>query len=169
VGVLAGDPGFDALVARHHAEIYRYLLRMTGRTSVAGGLSQETFLRAYRSLPADGSARARLFGIATRLSRKHLRGTGRRRRADGGLTAGVGADGRALDSVRIEAMVAVLPFEQRAAFLQRKFHLLDYAAIGQILRCSIEGAQALVFRALRRIRQALDGREERVDARRLAR
>src|SRR5262249_25355504 len=104
---------------------------MTGRTPLADDLSQETFLRAYRSPPEDGNARARLFGIATDLRRNHLR----RKRADG----------RRLDHLRrgdgvtaaIEAVVAILPFKQRAAFLQRKVHLLDYAAIGQSLRCSI--------------------------------
>jgi RNA polymerase sigma factor (sigma-70 family) len=173
VGVTAGDSGFDAMVAEHHAEIYRYLLRMTGRTPVADDLSQETFLRAYRtyrSLPAEANARTRLFSIATNLSRTRLRGQRRRQLAGGALTAtAVGADGQALDCVRtgggvtavIEAVVTILPFRQRAAFLQRKVHMLDYAAIGQSLQCSIESAQALVVHALQRIRQALDGQDGR--------
>jgi RNA polymerase sigma-70 factor (ECF subfamily) len=162
MGVLTGDSGFDAIVAEHHADIYRYLLRMTGRTPVADDLSEETFVRAYRSLSDDGNARSRLFGIATDLGRKHLRRKGRRGLDYGRLTAG------AVDPVRtgggmtaaIEAVVAILPFEQRAAFLQRKVHGLEYAAIGQSLRCSIERAQSLVFRALQRIRQALDWQGE---------
>jgi RNA polymerase sigma-70 factor (ECF subfamily) len=145
---MVADAGFDAIVAEHHAEIYRYLLRMTGGTPAADSLSRETFLRAYRSLPADANARAGLFRIATSLSRMHLRGRGRRHPAHGAPTT-------------IEAAVTVLPFEQRAAFLQRKLHMLDYAAIGESLRCSIESARALVFRALRRIRQALDGQPSR--------
>jgi DNA-directed RNA polymerase specialized sigma24 family protein len=151
VGVMAGDSGFDTIVAEHHAEIYRYLLRMTGATPTADNLSQETFLRvyrAYRNLPAEANARARLFRIATNLSRKHLRGGGRQQPAHGALTA-------------IEGAVTMLPFKQRAAFLQRKLHMLDYAAIGESLRCSIESARALVLHALRRIRQALDGQESR--------
>jgi DNA-directed RNA polymerase specialized sigma24 family protein len=148
---MVGDSGFDAIVAEHHGEIYRYLLRMTGGAPLADSLSQETFLsayRAYRTLPADANARARLFGIATNLSRKHLRRRGRRHLAREALTA-------------VEAAVTLLPFDERAAFLQRKLHLLDYAAIGQSLRCSIERAQALVFCALRRLRQALHGQERR--------
>src|SRR5207245_10705676 len=42
--------GFDTLVATHHREIYRYLVRATFRASQADGLAQETFLPAY---PAD--------------------------------------------------------------------------------------------------------------------
>lgn len=60
----------------------------------------------------------------------------------------------------------MLPFEQRAAFLQRKLHMLDYAAIGESLRCSVESARDLVLRALRRIRQALDRQESRATRRR---
>src|SRR5439155_25491006 len=53
--------GFDALVTRHHPEIYRYLLRTTFRASEAEDLAQETFLRAYRAhrpLTPDATARA---------------------------------------------------------------------------------------------------------------
>jgi RNA polymerase sigma-70 factor (ECF subfamily) len=154
---MAAHSGFDAIVAAHHAEIYRYVLRMTGQAPVAAALSRETFLhayRAYRSLPAGAGERGRLFAIATSLlGRKDLRGQQRRRLADGVLASLGGAP------AAIEAAVGILPFRQRAAFLQRKVHLLEYAAIGQSLRCSIERAQALVLHALRRIRQALEGRE----------
>src|SRR5213078_2569155 len=52
---------FDALVATHHGEIYRYLLRATSRRTEADDLAQDTFLRAYRAhrtLPPDANARA---------------------------------------------------------------------------------------------------------------
>ena len=38
---------FDTLVGRHHGEIYRYLLVITGRMTDADDLSEETFLRAF--------------------------------------------------------------------------------------------------------------------------
>lgn len=60
VGVMVGDSRFDAIVAGHHADIYRYLLRMTGGAPAADNLSRETFLRAYRSLPSDANSRAGL-------------------------------------------------------------------------------------------------------------
>jgi DNA-directed RNA polymerase specialized sigma24 family protein len=59
----------------------------------------------------------------------------------------------------VEAVVAGLPFKQRAAFLQRKIHGLEYEAIGESLRCSAESARAHVFQALRKIRHALRGHE----------
>src|SRR5262245_51554703 len=152
---MAGNSGFDAIVAEHHSEIYRYLLRMTGRTPVADDLSQRTFLRAYRSLPPAADARAHLFEIATNLSRKYLRGEGRRHKRQGLNTV------RSRDGMTgaIDAAVSSLPFKERAAFLQRKLHMLDYAAIGQSLECSIEKARGLVLSALQRIRQTLDGQK----------
>src|SRR5262249_53949861 len=76
--------GFEAVVAAHHDEIYRYLLRTTGRRSDADDLSQDTFLRAYRaygSLARDTNVRAWLFTIATNLCRNHFRALKRRHAA----------------------------------------------------------------------------------------
>src|SRR5262245_59522594 len=162
---------FEALMSNHHAEIYRYVLRVTGRRQDADDLSQETFLRAFRAhrtLPPDANSRAWLFAIATNLTRNHFRSQKRRRLA----YAAVGTEARETDgespdgvtiSQEIDATVAQvvsrLPLKQRLAFLQRKVHGLDYEAIGRSLQCSAETARAHVFQALRKIRRALEGRE----------
>ena len=73
------DP-FETVVAAHHAEIHRYLVRATSRPGDADDLSQETFVRAYkayRALPSDANVRAWLFAIATNLCRNHFRAEGR--------------------------------------------------------------------------------------------
>jgi DNA-directed RNA polymerase specialized sigma24 family protein len=52
---------FDDVVVAHHAEIYRYLRRLTWRANEADDLAQETFLRAYRAwqgLGPDANVRA---------------------------------------------------------------------------------------------------------------
>src|SRR5438128_10058783 len=75
--------GFDTLVATHHREIYRYLVRATFRASEADDLAQETFLRAYRAhraLPPDANARAWPFAIASNVAQTHLRPGPRRGR-----------------------------------------------------------------------------------------
>ncbi len=165
------EPGFEAVLATHHAEIYRYLQRATGRSSDADDLSQEAFLRAYRayrSLPKDANARAWLFTIATNLTRNHFRAQKRRRLAYAAVSAtlseadGTGPEAMALGRetrALVEEIVGRLPLKQRLAFLQRKIHGLDYEAIGQSLHCSGESARAHVFQALRKIRQGLDGHE----------
>ena len=80
---------FETVVATHHTEIYRYLMRVTSRSGDADDLSQETFLRAYRAwerLDAGANVRAWLFAIATNLARNYFRSEGRRRRAYAGVT-----------------------------------------------------------------------------------
>lgn len=167
---MAEDP-FEAAVAAHHAEIRRYVARLTGRASVADDLAQETFLKAYRAwraLPAGANVRAWLFAIATNVCRNHFRGEQRRSRAH----ATVRLTGTALDidgpenetlfnetRTLVETSVARLPVKQRTAFILRKIHELDYDAIGQSLDCSAESARAHVFQALRKIRQSLNGHE----------
>ena len=164
------DP-LETVVAGHHAEIHRYLRRLTARGSEADDLSQETFLRAYRawrSLPPDANVRAWLFAIATNLSRNHFRSEKRRARAHAAVErSGSERDdhdpeGEALSNetrALIDAVVSRLPLKQRTAFVLRKVHGFDYDAIGQNLRCSADSARAHVFQALRKIRQTLDGHE----------
>jgi len=162
---------FEATVAAHQGEIYRYLRRVTARASEADDLSQETFLRAfkaYRSLPADANVRAWLFAIATNLSRNHFRAEKRRRtahatvRAIGSETDAGGPESEAVFNearVALEGSINTLPVKQRLAFVMRKVHELDYETIAQSLNCSEDSARAHVFQALRKIRQRLNGYE----------
>lgn len=160
---------FEAVVSRHHAEIYRYLQRAVGRAGDADDLSQETFLRAYRAygaLPGDANVRAWLFSIATNLARNHFRSETRRRRAYGEVRASAREAAASPPEAEllsrqagavVQEIVGRLPPKQRLAFTQRKIHGLDYQAIGRSLGCSAESARAHVFQALRKIRQGLDG------------
>jgi RNA polymerase sigma-70 factor (ECF subfamily) len=163
--------GFDLLVATHHPEIYRYLLRATTRSSEADDLAQETFLRAYRAhrmLPADANARAWLFAIATNVVKNHFRAESRRRRAHTAVretrteTDGAGPAGETLfNEARavLDTVVSGLPVKQRLAFTLRKVHDLDYDAIARSLDCSPDSARAHVYQALRKVRRSLNGWE----------
>jgi RNA polymerase sigma-70 factor (ECF subfamily) len=163
-----GEDAFEAIVATHHAEIHRYVARVTARVSDADDLSQEVFLRAFRahaSLPPGANVRAWLFAIATNLCRNHFRAESRRRRALMNARLDVeGRDGEWPESVavlkqtrdRIDHIIAELPPKQRLAFTMRKIHDLDYDAIGSSLSCSAESARAHVFQALRKVRRAVD-------------
>jgi len=168
---MMGAQPFETIVAAHHAEILRYLRRVTSRASEAEDLSQETFLRAYRAyrtLTPEANVRAWLFAIATNLMRNHFRSEKRRRLAyataaverresdpDGPEAEALFAEARDL----LETTVRRLPLKQRMAFTLRKMHDLDYDTIGQSLDCSAESARAHVFQALRKIRVSLDGHQ----------
>ncbi|PYN76257.1 MAG: hypothetical protein DMD96_26415 [Candidatus Rokuibacteriota bacterium] len=168
---MMGAQPFETIVGAHHAEIFRYLRRVTSRASEAEDLSQETFLRAYRAyrtLGPDANVRAWLFAIATNLSRNHFRSEKRRRVAHQAVSTArreadpEGPEDEAVFSearTLIEATVRGLPLKQRLAFIMRKIHDLEYEAIGRSLDCSAESARAHVFQALRKIRLSLNGHE----------
>ena len=161
-------------MSTHHAEIYRYLRRVTFRSAEAEDLSQETFLRAfraYRALPPEANVRAWLFAIATNLFRNSLRSAKRRRAAhdtirgqkredgdDGPEGAAVFNEARAA----IEDVIGKLPTKQRAAFVLRKVHELPYEEIAESLDCSVDSARAHVFQAFRKIRHRLDDSQLRM-------
>jgi RNA polymerase sigma-70 factor (ECF subfamily) len=158
---------FETVMEAHHAEIYRYLLRVTTRPSEADDLSQETFLRAYRAyraLAPDANVRAWLFTIATNLTRNHWRSERRRRSAHAAFREASpehdGADPEGASRfnearARLEAAVHALPLKQRVAFILRKIHEFDYDVIADSLQCSAESARAHVFQALKKVRRGL--------------
>ena len=162
-----GREPFEAVMTAHHAEIYRYLRRVTFHSSEAEDLSQETFLRAfraYRALPPDANVRAWLFAIATNLFRNSLRSSKRRRAAHDVVRTAARADGEGPEGVAlfnearvtVEAVIEQLPTKQRAAFVLRKVHELPYEEIAESLECSVDSARAHVFQAFRKIRHSLD-------------
>ena len=124
---MMGAQPFETIVGAHHAEIYRYLRRVTSRPAEAEDLSQETFLRAYRAyrtLGPEANVRAWLFAIATNLSRNHFRSEKRRRVAHQAITVasreteGDGPEDEArLGEARtlLESTVRGLPLKQRSA------------------------------------------------------
>jgi RNA polymerase sigma-70 factor (ECF subfamily) len=163
------ETGFEAFVATHHGEIFRYLRRLSFQAGEAEDLSQETFLRAYRAwrgLAGDANVRAWLFTIATNVYRNHVRSERRRRAAYGTVQATraeADPDGPEQTAMAgeiqslTEAAIRRLPLKQRLAFTLRKLHELDYELIGQSLDCSADTARAHVFQALRKIRTTLNG------------
>jgi RNA polymerase sigma-70 factor, ECF subfamily len=162
------EEAFETVVATHHAEIHRYLVRVTRRPGDADDLSQETFIRAFRAhatLTPGSNVRGWLFAIATNLCRNYWRSESRRRRAHEAAGEGVAqhqeAEGEGAmvmkqASAEIGRIVAALPLRQRLAFTLRKVHELEYDAIGRSLDCSPDTARAHVFQALRKIRRGLD-------------
>jgi RNA polymerase sigma-70 factor (ECF subfamily) len=80
----AGDPlTFDQLVNRYSADIYGLLVRLTEDTEEAKDLTQETFLRALRSIGSfrgEADIKTWLFRIAINESRNRHRWWKRRHR-----------------------------------------------------------------------------------------
>ncbi len=74
---------FDTLVERYSSEIYGLLYRLTENAEEASDLTQDTFLRAYRSIKGfrgDSELKTWLFRIAINESRNRFRWWKRRKR-----------------------------------------------------------------------------------------
>jgi RNA polymerase sigma-70 factor (ECF subfamily) len=178
---VSGTQGQDAaaafvegLFAKHHHEIYAYLVRMLRDSELAADLTQDAFVKAYRAhgtLQKDENARAWLYQIAHRVALDELR---RRRiirmvpwtgEARGSAPS---AERLAMDlrlSGPLERALARIPERQRAALLLAELHDLTGLELATALNVSHVAARALLTRARESLRQALAAEQ---DAERLA-
>ena len=164
---------FRVLVERHSQSVFRLAFRMTGNEQDAEDVVQESFLRAYRQL-GRFEARANfgtwLYRIAANCSVDLMRAKQARHdqsRAesldDADVTAPIAADGhsphRLAESSEIKARVraamsALTPIE-RAAFTLRHWEGRSIEEISKTLGLGTSAAKHSVFRAVRKMRDAL--------------
>jgi RNA polymerase sigma-70 factor (ECF subfamily) len=157
---------FEDLVRRHQRRVYAVALRIVRAHDVADDVSQEAFVRAWRSL--DRFEAGRPFApwvcrIAANLAVNHVRSP---RAREDGLPEGHGetpaADPGPLDAVLdaeagrvLDAAVAALPAEQRAVFVLRAVEEMSYDAIAEALSLSPGTVMSRLFRAREKLARAL--------------
>jgi len=165
----AGDSdGFRQLVEKHSRSVFRLAFRMTGNEQDAEDIVQETFLRAYRQLnryESRSSFGTWLYRIAANCSldlirsRKHTRN-----RDDADVLQTVpasdpGPDRLALSGEvqqRVTAAMAELSQQERTAFVLRHFEGLSIEEISGMLGVNGNAAKHSIFRAVQKLRKALD-------------
>jgi len=166
---------FRLLVERHSRGVYRLALRVTGNCQDAEDIVQETFLKAYRQL-ARFESRAS-FGtwvhrIAMNCAVDLLRSRPRRERAEDGEAleqmASTNSEGsphamspeRLMESLevgeRVKDAMARLSALERTAFVLRHFEGLSISEISSALGIRDSAAKHCVFRAVRKMRLALE-------------
>ena len=154
----------QALFARHHGEIYAYLVRMLRDPELAADLTQDAFIKAYRAydtLEKGENARAWLYQIAHRVALDDLR----RRRIVRFLPftgeskgSSPSAEHLAMDvrlSGPLQRAMARIPERQRAALLLAEVHDLTGLELAAALGISHVAARALLTRARQSLREAL--------------
>lgn len=155
-----------ALVKTYERRIFALLGRMVGfDRSLVEDLAQETFLRTFRALSTfalDGRARLStwILTIATRLAIDEL---GRRKPTTSlaeivdlpsPVRSDHGAESRAL-GVAIAKAAAGLSDDQRAVFLLRDYHELEYEEIAHALRIDVGTVKSRLHRARTTLKAAL--------------
>lgn len=178
--VATGRPAaLRALVQQHQRAVFAVLSRTLGGRAdraLVEDLAQETFLRVFRAIgrfDPDGSARLStwILRIATNLAIDELRRKRPvlealppaervpERSAHGGADR---LDERRRIVERIDAALAELKPEFRAAFVLREFHGLQYREIATMLEIDLGTVKSRISRARTRLRAAL---KEHVDVR----
>ena len=164
---------FRVLVERHSQSVFRLAFRMTGNEQDAEDVVQESFLRAYRQLGGFES-RANfgtwLYRIAANCSVDLMRAKQARHdqsRAESldeiDVMAPLAADGHSPHrlaesseiSTRVRAAMRALTPIERAAFTLRHWEGRSIEEISKTLGLGTSAAKHSVFRAVRKMRDAL--------------
>ncbi|RKN30063.1 sigma-70 family RNA polymerase sigma factor [Micromonospora musae] len=148
-----GDPAAQAAFVRlTQVEVWRFAAALVDPDS-ADDLTQETYLRAFRSLPAfegRSSARTWLLGIARRTCADHLRVVVRRRRLDARLAADAHTARPYPDpagQLGAVDLVRRLPTERRGAFVLTQLLGLSYAEAAAVEGVPVGTIRSRVARA----------------------
>jgi RNA polymerase sigma-70 factor (ECF subfamily) len=158
--VRAGDPSaIGVLFDRHHARLFAFFARLTGRRDASEDLVQETFVRILKYSPGfrgDGELVVWMYRIARNVFADSWRD--RRpaepldeERADPGSTALERLE-RDEELGLLERALAELPAGERELLVLCRFEGLRYDEIGELLGCSAGAAKVRAHRALARLR-----------------
>jgi RNA polymerase sigma-70 factor (ECF subfamily) len=174
---LRDETAFTLLVTRHQERAYRLAWSILRNTEDARDLSQEAFVRLYRtaaSFRGDAKFSTWFYRILVNLCLDHRRRGRWWRRAfggDGGADAAgllertpappldpLDALGRAQRMKQVWEAVAELPRQQRAALLLHVQEELPTPEIAAVLRCSEATVRVHLHRALTTLRRVMEGR-----------
>ena len=165
----AGDrAAVTAFVRRTQPEVWRVCARL-GDRDLADDLTQEVYLRALPALArfrADASARTWLLQIARHVCADHVRRATRRRALLGRLVAGDRHEVAAADrtgEVDLDAALAALEPDRRAAFVLTQVAGLSYAEAAEVCEVPVGTIRSRVARARTDLIEAWVTPEQRRD------
>ena len=163
-------PSWDDLVRQHSSRVYRLAYRLTGNPHDAEDLTQEVFVRVFRSLPSytPGTFEGWLHRITTNLfldmarRRQRIRFEGLGDQAVGLLrddepTPAQVFDARHLDTDVQQALEALAP-EYRAAVVLCDIEGLSYEEIAATLGVKLGTVRSRIHRGRAQLRSALEHR-----------
>jgi RNA polymerase sigma-70 factor (ECF subfamily) len=173
-----GAEEFSAVVARHRAQIFRFLLASTRDVDLAETLTQDCFLKAHRnwaSFRGESSAMTWLMRIAINLQKDHWRNRRmqfRRHTRANAVDLGEASEWLpsgersaeqqllARERVRqVSKVVAGLSERQRAVFLLRYVEEAELREIARATGLSEGTVKAHLSRAVTRVRAELGGKQ----------
>jgi RNA polymerase sigma-70 factor (ECF subfamily) len=170
---IRGDnESFNELILRWERPIYALAYRTIGREEDARDVCQETFLRAFRALPAfrgQSKFSSWLYRIALNLCRDWMR---RERRTpivqppedmDVLEMAAAAEPSESIEDLvarkdltrAVERAMAVLPEEQRTAIVLKEYHGLTFQEIADLMGCPLSTVKTRLYQGLTVVRREL--------------
>lgn len=172
------EQSFGVLLEKHRNPVIHFVFRMVQDKAVAEELSQEVFLRVYRSrgtYEPTAKFTTWLFRIATHLALNWLRDARKERlhqrldaprnsEKDGELPVreisdrAPSVEQHMVYQTRLQEVrdaIGSLPEKQRAAVLMHKYEEMEYSQIAGVLECSESAVKSLLFRAYETLRARL--------------
>ena len=161
------NKAFERLVKRYQNPLFSFIRRCVTDRQTAEDLTQEVFLRVYRSagrFEPRAKVSAWIFKIAYNLALNEVE---RRKRfllfreesanAPDDLPGGGFSGTERLAEIKEEVAAALdgLPQNQRAALLLRVEEDLSYREIADVMGLSVSGVESLIFRARTHLKRAL--------------
>lgn len=174
-------PSWEDVVRDHSARVYRLAYRLTGNSHDAEDLTQEVFVRVFRSLPSytPGTFEGWLHRITTNLflditrRRQRIRFEGLGEDAAARLRGAEPTPSQAFDDRHLDfdiaAALADLPPEYRAAVVLCDIEGLTYEEIADVLGVKLGTVRSRIHRGRAQLRTALEHRRPRHLAGRAAR
>ena len=169
-------PSWDEVVREHSARVYRLAYRLTGNVPDAEDLTQEVFVRVFRSLSTytPGTFEGWLHRITTNLfldmarRKQRIRFEGLGEEAAGRLsgdepTPAQAFDARHLDGDVQQAIAALAP-EYRAAVVLCDIEGLSYEEVAATLGVKLGTVRSRIHRGRAQLRVALEHRRPRQHA-----
>jgi RNA polymerase sigma factor (sigma-70 family) len=162
-----GVPTWEEIVDRHSERVYRLAFRLTGNRHDAEDLTQEVFVRVFRSLHSytPGTFEGWLHRITTNLFLDHARRKARIRfdalaeDAETRMPGRVAApDDQVLDGLfddDVETALAELPPDFRAAVVLCDIEGLTYEEIADVLELKLGTVRSRIHRGRSMLRKAL--------------
>ncbi|NKY21121.1 RNA polymerase sigma factor SigE [Cellulomonas denverensis] len=167
-------PSWESIVREHSARVYRLAYRLTGNRQDAEDLTQETFIRVFRSLSSytPGTFEGWLHRITTNLFLDGARRKQRIRMDAMGEESDRFAAAEGLDrperafehdnlDVDIQAALDELPPDYRAAVVLCDIEGLSYEEIAVTLGIKLGTVRSRIHRARARLRVSLEHRAPR--------
>lgn len=152
----SGDlAAFEQIVRRHQTAVYRVGLRMLGSRADAEDVTQDTFVRAWRSLDrfrAQSALTTWLYRIVTRRCLDTIAGRRSTEQLDETSTELVAGEPAEIVAQReqlraVTRAIAELPADQRAVLVLREFEGLSYNELADVLGTSVASIKGRLHRA----------------------